>query len=607
RLDGVDRDWVETVNRRRVSYRNLRPGRYTFRVVAANAEGEWNDVGAAHTFTILPLFWETRVFRAAVLLAVVALLALLYRRRVRRLQRRQDELMQLVEERTHAEARYRGLFENAADAVFTTDLDGRFTAMNRRAEELTGYGPADMGELNLRRLLPPSEAGERVAREWLAGTADGARTVEIIARDGTRIPVEVSTRIVQDGDVAVGIQALARDVRDRAALERQLRQSQKMQAVGQLAGGIAHDFNNLLTVIRGNGELLLEKDPPATEDRADLEQIVAAAERASALTRQLLAFSRQQVVQPVTVDVNELVKGLERMLHRLIGEDIRIELSLTDEEAYVNADPGQLEQVLVNLAVNARDAMPGGGNLTLATRIIPVDDVPHAPVATETGRCLLLTVSDTGLGMDALTVARIFEPFFTTKDAGKGTGLGLSTVYGIVEQAGGQIVCQSEPGRGTVFRIYLPASAAGEPGRVNITAPRIGNWRGTETILLVEDDAAVRSLTSRILSRFGYTVLETGDGAGALRLADDHPAPIHLLLTDMVMPAMNGREVAERLVARRTDVRVLLMSGYTDDEILRRGMHDPLTAFLQKPFTPDDLGRAVRDALDREPAARRTA
>jgi len=605
RLDPVDRGWVEVVNRRTASYSNLGPGRYTFRVMAMNAEGDWNEVAATHAFTIAPLFWETHIFRATIALAIIALLALLYRRRVRTLQRRQHELVLLVEERTRAEARYRDLFENATDAVFTTDLDGRFTALNRRAVELTGYPVEEALALNIRALLPPSEASERVAREWLDGGADGARTVEIVAHDGTRIPVEVSTRVVKDGGVPVGIQALARDVRDRTALELQLRQSQKMQAVGQLAGGVAHDFNNLLTVIRGNGEILLAQNATNADARVDLEQIVAAAERASALTRQLLAFSRRQVVQPVDVDINELVLRLERMMHRLIGEDIRIALRLTKESAWVCADPGQLEQVLVNLAVNARDAMPRGGTLTISTSIIPVDDVPHAPVAASSGRCVLLTVTDTGTGMDAATINRIFEPFFTTKEAGKGTGLGLSTVYGIVEQAGGQIVCQSEPGHGTTFRIYLPAIAVAA-SRAETAAARGGNWRGTETILLVEDDPAVRGLTRRILARYGYTVLETGDGAAAIRMADEHAGPIDLVLTDMVMPTMNGREVAARLRERRPDARVLLMSGYTDDEILRRGLHDTSIAFLQKPFTPDDLGRAVRETLDRE-GARRSA
>jgi CheY-like chemotaxis protein len=370
-----------------------------------------------------------------------------------------------------------------------------------------------------------------------------------------------------------------------------------MEAVGKLAGGVAHDFNNLLTVIRGNGEIMMGDRTMSPGTSSDLKEILDATDRASALTRQLLAFSRKQIVQPRVVDLNELIRGLEKMLRRLIGEDIGIQLRLTETKCWVLVDPGQIEQVLVNLAVNARDAMPSGGTLTIATSLLAIDNEPQAPVRSETGSSVVLSVIDTGTGIDAVTQARIFEPFFTTKGAGKGTGLGLSTVYGIVQQSGGQIICRSELGRGTEFRVYLPMSleaaspaAIAEQGR--------GIVRGNETILLVEDDDAVRVLTRRLLTKHGYTVLTADSGPDALHLSDDYAGAVHLLMTDMVMPEMSGIEVAREIQSRRPDVRVLLMSGYTDDEILRRGIHEPNLAFLQKPFTAEELGRAVRDVLD---------
>ena len=365
--------------------------------------------------------------------------------------------------------------------------------------------------------------------------------------------------------------------------EEQLRQAQKMEAVGRLAGGIAHDFNNLLTVITSYGDLLLEDLAPDDSRRDDVEQIRKAAEGAAALTRQLLAFSRQQVLEPKVLDIRAIVAGTEKLLRRLIGADVQLATSLASDLGAVKADPGQLEQIIINLAVNARDAMPGGGRLTIAAT--GMEEVEGRP-----GRWVMLAVSDTGIGMDEQTKARIFEPFFTTKESGKGTGLGLATVYGIVKQAGGFIWVDSEPGRGTSFEVYLPR--VDEPVAPAITRPAPAEpGRGTETVLLVEDAPAVRLVTRQVLERYGYTVLEAPTGDMALRLAAKHHGPIHLLLTDVVMPGLSGRQLAGQLSQLRAEMKVLYVSGYADT--VESGV-----AYLQKPFAPEALARRVRDVLD---------
>src|SRR5438309_3378671 len=371
-----------------------------------------------------------------------------------------------------------------------------------------------------------------------------------------------------------------------------------MEAVGRLAGGIAHDFNNLLTVITSYSDLLLEDLGTDDPKRSDVEQVRKAADGAAALTRQLLAFSRQQVVEPRVVSLNAVVESLQKILRRVLGEDVELAATPGPDLGAVRADVGQLEQVLMNLAVNARDAMPTGGKLTIET-----GNVEHDPAfarghgAAAVRRFVMLAVTDTGVGMDEATKARIFEPFFTTKEPGKGTGLGLATVYGIVQQSGGFIWVYSEPGHGTTFKIYLPRvdapAAGGAAGPAPATVPR-----GTETVLLVEDEPAVRAIAQQALERQGYTVLAAPSGADALALAAQHGATIHLLLTDVVMPGMSGRDLADRLTAQRPGIRVLYISGYTDNAIVRHGMLEPGLAYLQKPFRPDALVRKVREVLD---------
>jgi CheY-like chemotaxis protein len=374
-----------------------------------------------------------------------------------------------------------------------------------------------------------------------------------------------------------------------------------MEAVGRLAGGIAHDFNNLLTVITSYSDILLEDLASQDPRRGDVEEIGKAAASAARLTRQLLAFSRQQVLEPRVLDLNASLASADKLLRRLLGEDIELVTAPAPSLGTVKADPGQLEQVIVNLAVNARDAMPEGGKLTLETANADMDDayVREHPAA-KPGSYVVLAVSDTGVGMDEETQRRIFEPFFTTKEAGKGTGLGLATVYGIVKQSGGFIWVYSEPGHGTTFKIYLPRVE--EPVDAETRpVPPLGSLRGTETVLLVEDAAAVRAVIHQTLDRLGYRVLEAPNGEAALHLATKHRGPIHLLLTDVVMPELGGRQLAERLSALRPELRVLYASGYTDDAVVRHGVLKPGIAYLQKPFTPEVLALKVREVLDAPP------
>jgi len=392
--------------------------------------------------------------------------------------------------------------------------------------------------------------------------------------------------------------SMLRDVTERRKLEEQLRQSQRLESVGMLAGGIAHDFNNILTVISGYADLaearLDESDPLAVY----VEQIKRASDRAASLTRQLLAFSRKQVLQPKVLDLNSVVGQIEKMLGRLVGEDMELRTSLAPELGRVKADPGQIEQVIMNLAVNARDAMPGGGKITIETANVYLDEeYARQHIAVKPGPYVMLAVSDNGHGMTAETKKSIFAPFFSTKPIGKGTGLGLATVYGIVKQSSGNIWVYSEVGVGSSFKIYLPL-VEGEVDESPAAVGRADLRKGTETILLAEDEETVRTLACHSLKLYGYQVLDVASAGEALLIAEQHDGPIHLLLTDVVMPRMNGKELAERLAILRPNIRVLFMSGYTDQSIVHHGVLDEGINFIGKPFTPTALVRKVAEVLE---------
>ena len=484
-------------------------------------------------------------------------------------------------------------------AIYTLDPTSTVLTWNRAAEALYGWQAAEVIGRPLPTIGQDVEDHGRLRDRVLRGEA--LRGVEVTRRrkDGTLVNISLSVAPLHDAAGQVtGMLSLAADITEMRQLEVQYRQAQKMEAVGRLAGGIAHDFNNLLTAIIGTTALVLEDRGLESRARVDIQEVEKAAKRAAGLTRQLLIFSRQQVLEPRALDLNALVGDLEKMLHRLIGEDIELRTKSAAALGAVRADPGQLEQAIVNLVVNARDAMPQGGRLTIETADVELDRsyvTRHVP--TQPGPYVLLAISDTGVGMDGATKARLFEPFFTTKDPGRGTGLGLATVYGIVKQSGGYIWAYSELGHGTTFKIYLPrVPQTAEPPETTPSPPTPAH--GSETLLVVEDQEEVRNLTQRVLEARGYTVLAAGDGAEALEILAQHPNQIHLMITDVVMPGMNGRELAQHACARWGDLKVLYVSGYTGEAVLQHRLLEPGVAFLQKPFTPDVLARKTREVLD---------
>jgi PAS domain S-box-containing protein len=500
-----------------------------------------------------------------------------------------------------AEERYRTLVERIPDMIWRTDETGELHFVTANVERILGYSADEFRAIGFAQRMarvhpddqPVMVRGVRSAFEH--GTPFDVE-VRVQRKDGAYIWVRNRSTATYVRDGLRIIEGMITDIDDRKVLEESLQQAQKMEAIGQLTGGIAHDFNNILAAILGCSHFLMDGLSEGDPRRADADQIRVAAERAASLTRQLLAFSRRQVLEPAVVDLNATVIGIEKMLRRLIGEDIALRVVPSSNLGAVRVDVGQIEQVIMNLVVNARDAMPTGGMLSIETANVELDaDYAMGHPSVEPGPYVMLTVSDTGSGMDAETKRRLFEPFFTTKEVGKGTGLGLSTCYGIVKQSGGHIWVYSELGKGSVFKVYLPrVDATLERASVRAPASRL---EGNETVLLVEDDARVRSAVKRMLEKRGYTVVAADDGTQAARVIDTYPGPIHAVLTDVVMPRASGPEVAD-FARARFGAKVLFMSGYTDHSMLRSGVVRVGQRFIQKPFSPDQLARKIREVLD---------
>jgi len=503
------------------------------------------------------------------------------------------ESARLVRSLANSEERYRLLFEANPLPMWVYDAETlRFLAVNDAAVRHYGYTSQEFLAMDITDIRPRDDVATLLADLQARGGPGSPTpgTWRHRKKDGTLIDVEITAgKVMFEGRPAALV--LSHDVTERRQLEERLGQAEKMEAIGRLAGGVAHDFNNLLTVISGYTEILLAKAEVA--GREQLEEIAHAAEQAAGLTRQLLAFSRRQVLHPRVLDLNGIVAGMEPMVRRIIGDDVRVGVRLTPDLAPVEADQAQIERVILNLAANARDAMPEGGQLTIETQNVELDEDYVASRGEGTpGRNVLLAVSDTGVGMSEEVRRHLFEPFFTTKSPGAGTGLGLSTVFGVVKQSGGSIYVYSEEDRGTTFKIYLPAAA----GRVEASPASDGAAeRGTETIMIVEDDESVRDLVRIMLEAKGYNVLAAAGAEEAERLCTDG---VDLLLTDVVMPELNGRALAERLSLTSPSMRILFMSGYSDEAVYRHGEISPNAAFIEKPFTDRTLARKVREVLD---------
>ncbi len=493
------------------------------------------------------------------------------------------------------------IIDSSEDAILSKDLNGIITSWNKGAERIYGYTPEEVIGKHISILTPGDRPDEmqKILQKIAEGESIEHYESVRLAKDGRRLDISISVSPMRNaaGDI-VGASVIARDITDQKRAEGQLRQAQKMEAIGRLAGGVAHDFNNILGIINACTEFLRDRIDPAAEPSVYVENIRKATERGTALTRQMLAFSRTSVIQPRILDLNERLREISKLLRPLLGDDVEILIVPRSQAAVVEADPGQLDQIVVNLAVNARDAMPRGGKFILETGAVKLDEsFAEQQQAVTPGKYVLLAVSDTGSGMDEATVSRIFEPFFTTKEAGKGTGLGLATVYGIVKQSAGHIMVYSEPGHGTTFKIYLPSAEhkiglASKPDAETVSPKRQGT-----TILLVEDDEIMRSLTRKLLEEHGYTVIEADDGKTALEYVEAHPGPIDLLLTDVVMRRMSGPELAERLSASRSTLKVVYMSGYTGELMANREVIKPGVTLLEKPFSRSALLNTVHEKL----------
>lgn len=586
RLD--DGPWGPWGTERRAEISELDRGDHEFEVQVAGLLGDVQTARNVHTFKVLPPLIQRPAFLLPVSVLSLSVLTLMWTLHVRRRKH--------VDDLRSNEERYRDLWENANDLNYTHDLDHNITALNTAAEYVFGFDPGTALGMPLEQLVSPESRSNlrRALKQTLAGREPRTYELEVHTQHGQRVPLEISTRLLESGGAVIGMQSVARDLTIRRELENQLRQSQKMEAVGQLAGGIAHDLNNVLVVINGYCDLMLQDGAADAESTEMVREIGLSGRRAASLTRQLLAFSRNQVLQPQPIDVCAIATEMQDMLNRLVGEEVSLQLEVSGEPAVVRADPGQIEQVILNLAINARDAMPLGGTLVVAVHAVEEDHegVPH----------VALVVGDTGTGMGSKMQERIFDPFFTTKDQGEGPGLGLSTVYGIVQQSGGEITVDSEVGKGSRFTILLPALPVSElessKREVTLELPA-----GSETILLVEDESSVRQFVHRVLGRHGYRVLDAADGQEAIREAERLGARIDMLLTDVVMPGMKGPDLAHRLCKMNPNLRVLFISGHVGEAFTSHEFSDDETHFLQKPFTPSDLLAKIQLVLNSPPGA----
>ncbi|HEX6432938.1 MAG TPA: PAS domain S-box protein [Gemmatimonadales bacterium] len=511
-----------------------------------------------------------------------------------------------------SEERYRDLFDNASDLVCMAAPDGTLLYVNQAWQDGTGYTEDEIGRMRLLDIVHPDSRSHysQVLERVLGG--ERLDHVELILVPKSEPPITVEGNLsctFKEGEPSV-IRGIYRDITERKRVEEHLRRAERMQAAGKLAGGVAHEVNNMMTGVIGFSEFLLRSLEPDDPRRADVEEVIRAGTRAADVTRQLLAFTRQQFLQPQLVDINTVVIEMEKMLRHSLGEDKRLEFRLSPNAGQMRADRGQLEQVLINLVLNARDALDSHGRVTIETAMATWDTVyaeRHGGVDIPLGRYVMLAVSDTGCGMDRQVQQRIFEPFFTTKAIGQGTGLGLSTVYGIVKQSGGFVWVYSEPGQGSVFKVYLPEARALYPTEVTSDAPATAPQGGSETILVIEDEEVVRHLATRGLRDHGYTVLEAKNGAEALSYIREHPGSLDLVICDVVMPEMGGRELGQHLAMFDPELSVLYMSGYTGDDVFQRGLLDPGAPFQQKPFTPATLASKVRTMLDQRPHPRAAA
>ena len=613
KIEGIDNKWRFLKNRNYLSLINLSPGEYPIRIVGASSRGIWNDKGILLRLIILPPFWQTWWFRSFLGLAVLIVVYLIFYFRTRQVKKRNLELEQInaklneqISVRKHvenmlrlSEEKYRKLVSSIEYFIVTCDSDGIITFINEAFAKALKDKPENLIGKSIEPYVPEQE--KKNLNEKIKSVLESGESLQYeigIEIDSDTRYYHINLQPLKDVEPEDRqILMVVSDVTRQRNLEEQLRQSQKMEAVGKLAGGIAHDFNNLIAIIRGYSDIILSEMDKENEFYDSALEIDKAGERAANLVRQLLAFSRRQILQPRVLDVNQLIRDMEKMLNRLIRENVELWFRLDPNLGNIYADPGQIEQVVMNLVLNARDAMPKGGKISIATKNITAEDSVFIKNKFMTrADYVMIEVCDTGMGIKKELHTKIFDPFFTTKEKGEGTGLGLSTVFGIVKQSKGYILLESELGKGTSFKILFPKvdeviAFARQSIRLN------HNLRGSETVLVVEDEDSLRKMICKMLTTNGYKILEAANGTQALSVLEESKEKIDLLLTDVVMPGMSGKDLADLISVQRPGIAVLYMSGYTDDEIVHQGILFPDTHFIQKPFTPEALGKKIRETL----------